>query len=208
MDSCFGNSRSGYGGVTDPFEFFSAQQIANAAKCPVQNVITAWPLIHAAMEEVNQASKASQAGMIGTIAIETGPYTNSIFTPREELYNDPPGKYTYFENMYGIGHHSSAAAMGNTKVGDGAKYYGRGFIQITWKNNYLVYGNAIGVDLVNHPELALDINNAAKIAALFWKGRDIQSMCNAGNWVAVRAAVQGGSAGLDHLYQVVHDLGF
>ncbi len=51
---------------------------------------------------------------------------------------------------------ATARANGNTKKGDGYKYRGRGFVQITWKNNYKRLGDAIGCDLVNYPEKALD----------------------------------------------------
>jgi predicted chitinase len=34
-------------------------------------------------------------------------------------------------------------------------YYGRGYVQITWKSNYLKFGSLIGLDLVNNPDLAL-----------------------------------------------------
>jgi predicted chitinase len=51
---------------------------------------------------------------------------------------------------------ATARANGNTKKGDGYKYRGRGFVQITWKNNYKRLGDAIGYDLVNYPEKALD----------------------------------------------------
>lgn len=34
-------------------------------------------------------------------------------------------------------------------------YYGRGYVQLTWKNNYETYGHLIGIDLVNNPDLAL-----------------------------------------------------
>lgn len=170
-----------------------------ATSCPLANVVANWPLIHAQLTALGQASRNSQAAAIGTTAVETA----SSFTPRRELYNDPPGEYAYFESMYGIGHHPQAAAMGNTQVGDGAKYFGRGFIQITWKNNYKAYGDRIGVDLVNNPNAALDPNNAANIFGLYWTDRNIQAMADRSDWAAVRAAVQGGSAGLDHLKQVV-----
>jgi predicted chitinase/fibronectin type 3 domain-containing protein len=45
----------------------------------------------------------------------------------------------------------------------GKTYYGRGYSQLTWKNNYQRLGNAIGVDLVNHPELALNPSIAYRI---------------------------------------------
>jgi hypothetical protein len=35
-------------------------------------------------------------------------------------------------------------------------YYGRGFVQLTWKNNYQAYGKILRIDLVNNLDLALD----------------------------------------------------
>lgn len=45
----------------------------------------------------------------------------------------------------------------------GAAYYGRGFCQLTWKANYLKAGKIIGADLVHHPELAMEPENASLI---------------------------------------------
>lgn len=42
-------------------------------------------------------------------------------------------------------------------------YYGRGFVQLTWKDNYQKMANWLGVDLVNNPDLALKPEVAAKI---------------------------------------------
>lgn len=42
-------------------------------------------------------------------------------------------------------------------------YYGRGFVQLTHKKNYLKMSEFLGVDLVTYPSLALAPNNAAKI---------------------------------------------
>jgi putative chitinase len=42
-------------------------------------------------------------------------------------------------------------------------YYGRGFVQITWEGNYKKLGDAIGVNLVRHPDKALQTSVAAKI---------------------------------------------
>ena len=59
--------------------------------------------------------------------------------------------------------------MGNTSPGDGYKYIGRGYIQLTGKENYTKVGKLIGVDLVNNPELANDPEIAAKIVPAFFK---------------------------------------
>jgi hypothetical protein len=42
-------------------------------------------------------------------------------------------------------------------------YYGRGFVQITWERNYARLSDVIGVDLVTHPEKALEMGNAIQI---------------------------------------------
>ena len=47
-------------------------------------------------------------------------------------------------------------SMGNTEEGDGYKYRGRGYIQITGKNNYKKIGNELNLDLVNKPDLLND----------------------------------------------------
>jgi putative chitinase len=66
---------------------------------------------------------------------------------------------------------AKAKALGNTKAGDGAKYKGRGFIQITGKANYAKAGQALGIDLVNNPELAASPDVAAKVAVWYWQSR-------------------------------------
>jgi hypothetical protein len=42
-------------------------------------------------------------------------------------------------------------------------YYGRGFVQLTWYENYELMGRLLGIDLLNHPELALNVDVASKI---------------------------------------------
>jgi putative chitinase len=66
------------------------------------------------------------------------------------------------ELMYGGG------KMGNDSPGDGYKFRGRGYIQLTGHDNYEAAGKAIGMDLVNHPELAATPEGATKTALYFW----------------------------------------
>lgn len=42
-------------------------------------------------------------------------------------------------------------------------YYGRGFVQLTWKANYEKFGKLLGIDLLNKPDLALDLKIATDI---------------------------------------------
>ena len=99
---------------------------------------------------------------LGTTHLETG----AAMQPIHEN-----GGTKYFESNYGpTGHNPTRAKkMGNTAVGDGAKYHGRGFVQLTWKVNYEAMTDHLTsefgktVDLVNKPDLALDPANAAEI---------------------------------------------
>lgn len=45
----------------------------------------------------------------------------------------------------------------------GTTYYGRGFVQLTWKDNYQKMGDLLGVDLVSNPDKALDWEIATKV---------------------------------------------
>jgi predicted chitinase len=45
----------------------------------------------------------------------------------------------------------------------GQVYYGRGYVQLTWKANYQAMSKVTGADLVNHPELALTAPVAYRI---------------------------------------------
>ena len=56
--------------------------------------------------------------------------------------------------------------MGNgpEDTGDGFKFRGRGLIQLTGKDNYKRAGQALGLDLVNKPELVERPDVAAKVA--------------------------------------------
>jgi len=53
--------------------------------------------------------------------------------------------------------------LGNNQPGDGKKYKGRGYVQITGRNNYTDWGKRLGIDLVNNPELAEQPQYAARI---------------------------------------------
>ncbi|MGB8193398.1 MAG: glycoside hydrolase family 19 protein [Chitinophagaceae bacterium] len=45
----------------------------------------------------------------------------------------------------------------------GQAYYGRGFVQLTWKANYKTMGDLLEINLVNDPSLALELEIATQI---------------------------------------------
>ncbi len=94
--------------------------------------------------------------------------------------------------------------LGNYVPGDGIKYKGRGYIQLTGRNNYTNYGKVFGIDLVCHPELALNVEVSAKILARYFKDRNIPLYCNIKDWKTVRRLVNGGQNGLDVFLSVIN----
>jgi len=46
---------------------------------------------------------------------------------------------------------------------NGRSYYGRGLVQITWHSNYSKFTDILGVDLVNNPDLTLEMGHALDI---------------------------------------------
>ena len=77
---------------------------------------------------------------------------------------------TFAEFVYGAST-ERGKAMGNTAPGDGWKYRGRGFIQLTGKNNYAAASKAIYKDdrLVENPDLVNNPEIAAEVAAWYMK---------------------------------------
>ena len=72
--------------------------------------------------------------------------------------------------------------LGNVKPGDGPKYKGRGFIQITGRANYTQAAKDLGIDLVNHPELAERPDVATKVSLWYWKTRVQPKISNFNNY--------------------------
>jgi putative chitinase len=75
------------------------------------------------------------------------------------------GGRAYFMRMYDkTGQRPKVArALGNTEVGDGALFAGRGYVQLTGRRNYAKAGEKVGVDLIANPDLAMDYAIAARI---------------------------------------------
>jgi predicted chitinase len=66
--------------------------------------------------------------------------------------------------------------LGNTEEGDGWKYRGRGFIQLTGRANYKRYGKLIGEDLENNPDLLNDPKIAMKVTLAYLKDRGLNKL--------------------------------
>ena len=86
--------------------------------------------------------------------------------------------------------------LGNTQTGDGRRYKGRGYIQLTGRANYITYGKKLGMDLVNNPEKASEPPVAAQVAISYWYNRVKPRVQNFEDTKRVTKLINGGYNGL------------
>jgi len=107
----------------------------------------------------------------------------------------------YARNPQKIANKVYGGRMGNgpEASGDGAKYCGRGYIQLTGKDNYTAFGKAINEDLTATPEKVAN-EYALLSAAWFFTKNNLHKLADQGSTDAVvtmiTKRVNGGTIGL------------
>jgi predicted chitinase len=109
-----------------------------------QNAKKHWPAIVAEANKQGIKNKAQLAYILATTVHESG-----------------AGKY--MEEIASGSAYEGRRDLGNTQSGDGRRFKGRGYVQITGRNNYRDWGRRLGIDLVNNPQAASNPQTAAKI---------------------------------------------
>ena len=182
----------------DPYQFLSAEQIADLTNSPIENVRVNWPKIVEQLDHCGINEPAAQIAMMGTIAIET---FNTFRPVREAFFLGEP------------------AAENHRRTQFYYPYYGRGYIQLTHEGNYRRYGPRIAelwgagghepdFNLVGEPDRALDPDISAAVSALYFRDHGgngdalIVQAARARDWREVRRLVQGGSDKLDELIAI------
>lgn len=88
------------------------------------------------------------------------------------------------------------ADLGNTQPGDGVRYKGHGPIQITGRANHRSYGQMLGIDFENHPELLTFPSIGLIAACAFWTTHRLNELADADNILAITKKINGGTNGL------------
>jgi putative chitinase len=131
----------------------------------------------------------------------------SRYTPAlAEQHGRGPGKRAVHHK---IANHVYGGRMGNrADTEDGFIFRGRGIVQLTGRELYTAAGTALGIDLVGDPDRARQPDVAARIAAWFWRTRNVNRHADAADVTGATRAINGGTNGLaDRMerYQVARD---
>lgn len=92
--------------------------------------------------------------------------------------------------------------LGNTKPGDGVRYKGRGLIQITGRNNYGLASLALGLPLLEKPELLEEDLNACRSAGWFWYKSNLNALADMGRFETITRRINGGMNGYSDRYKL------
>ena len=133
--------------------------------------------LKAAMDKAGYTNKTERAMFLAQMAHESGNFKHA-----EEIHDGSD--------------YEGSKILGNTQPGDGKRYKGRGYVQLTGRWNYGHYGKMVGVDLIKNPELAADPKVAADIAIAYWKDRVNREAAKQGDVERVTYDINGGYNGL------------
>jgi putative chitinase len=86
--------------------------------------------------------------------------------------------------------------MGNTSPEEAAAFIGRGLIQLTGKDNYMAFGEAIGEDLVSNPQLVEQPRYAALSAGWFFNKRNLNALADVMDIETMSKRINGGTIGM------------
>ena len=158
---------------------------------PRQNIEMYLPFVLKALENVELIDREMVLMALATIRAETGSFAPISELP-SKLNTAPPGPDF---NLY-----DRRTDLGNQGPPDGERYRGRGFIQLTGKDNYRRYGQKVGLgdDLVNNPDIANSTQIAAQLMAAFLKDKEyqIREALSQNRLDKARRAINGGLNGL------------
>lgn len=140
------------------------------------------------------AMKALEHGIEGVELIafiaQVAHETNDFSTLIEQ------GTKKYFRRYEPKSNPRTAKILGNVKNGDGEKYKGRGFVQLTGRYNYKHAGKALGLPLEDKPQLLENPSVSFKVAMWYWNTRVKSKIEDFEDVVTVTKLINGGTNGL------------
>jgi len=157
---------------------------------PLPPITAHLPLVLSALQAASLTWPPIVLAALATIRAEA-----EGFAPIDEFisrYNTSPGGKAF--DLYDYRHD-----LGNQGPPDGAAFKGRGFVQLTGRDNYTRFGTLLGIpSLVDTPEQANDPAIAARLLAAFIQAQELpmKRALLAGRLATARSLVNGGTYGL------------
>jgi putative chitinase len=143
----------------------TSEQIAKGTGSSLANAEKFRPYLNKYMEKYEINTPNRVLAFLSQIGVESARLSTT-----KEFGND-----SYFDRYEG------RTDLGNTQVGDGLRYKGRGLIQLTGRANYAEMSKKVGKDLVNNPELVEQPDLATEVSTIFWRDKVRQGM-NLNQW--------------------------
>ncbi|MBC8037948.1 MAG: hypothetical protein H7X89_12110 [Rhizobiales bacterium] len=159
---------------------------------PLSNITKYLPAVIGGLRAEGLADRPMLLMALATIRAET-----EGFVPISEgksKFNTAKTPFDLYDKGTKIG-----GILGNTVAGDGPRFRGRGFVQLTGRDNYTRIGKQLSLPLSENPELANDSQIAGRILARFLhnKAAPIRAALAERDLKKARRLVNGGSHGLD-----------
>lgn len=166
------------------------------------NIEANLPHVLNGLREVGLTDRSMLLMVLATIRAET-----ESFRPIDEGSSKFNTRHAPFD-LYDFGT-DIGKKLGNTHPGDGAKFKGRGYVQLTGRDNYTAIGKEIKKPLADQPELANDPAIAGLILACFLRRREklIRQDLAIGDLRSARKRINGGSHGFDR-FKSAYEIGF
>lgn len=111
-----------------------------------------------------------------------------------QVCHETQGLTTFKENTEGFKYELNSD-LGNTEVGQGIKYIGRGALMCTGYYNYSKVSEAFGIDLINKPELLEQPRLAFKFAGWLWKKKHLNTLADMNKLDLITKSINGGLNG-------------
>lgn len=133
-------------------------------------------------------------------------------TPKRQWGFTPEEAAAYEKQPQKIANRIYSNRMGNRDEasGDGWRFRGSGFLQLTGHSNFYHAGQALGVDFVMQPELVRTPMYAAQTAGWFWQTHKLNQYADKGDFLTMTKRINGGTIGLEdrikHINHALHVL--
>ncbi len=154
-------------------------------------------------------SARQQAAFIGQCGHECGNFTKleeGLSYAADRLMKIWPKRFPtmevaqkYARNPKALANYVYANRMGNRDEasGDGWRFRGSGWLQLTGHDNFYHASKACGVDFVMNPDLVRTPKYAAMTAGWFWATHNCNELAERGDNLALTKKINGGTIGLD-----------